>query len=195
MTLSDIQILYDFNYWAKARIMSVIEALGQEQFTKNLGSSHGGIHGTLVHVVGAEHIWLSRWIGKPVNKLLDAKDYLAIAAIRQKWDEVEQDMGDFVSNLTEENLSATVTYRTTEGKELSNPLWEMMQSRRWWDEPFHISPRADCNNVAPTRRKTNRNRPHYILSGATCIAQGREWALHREPRSSIELPSCGRTFP
>lgn len=127
MTISDIQTLYDFNYWAKARIMTVVETLSDEQFTKDLGSSHGGIQGTLVHIVGAEHIWLSRWIGQPANKLLDPKDYSTIPAIRQKWDDVEQDMSDFVSNLTEENLSATVTYRTTEGKQLSNPLWEMMQ--------------------------------------------------------------------
>lgn len=127
MTLADIQTLYDFNYWAKARIMSVVETLSQEQFTKNLGSSHGGIHGTLVHIVGAEHIWLSRWIGQAVFRLLDPKDYSTIPAVRQKWDEVEQQMGEFVGGLTEENLSAIVTYKTTEGRQFSNPLWQMMQ--------------------------------------------------------------------
>ena len=127
MTLADIHTLFEFHYWAKARIMSVVETLTQEQFTKNLGSSHGGIHGTLVHIVGAEHIWLSRWTGGPVFKLLDTADYPTIPAARQKWDEVEQQMGEFVGNLTEENLAAVVTYQTTEGKQFSNPLWQMMQ--------------------------------------------------------------------
>ena len=126
MMLADIRTLYEFNYWAKARIMRVVETLSGEQFTKNLGSSHGGIHETLVHIVGAEHIWLSRWIGQPVFKLLDPNDYLTIPTVRQKWDEVEQGMSQFVSNLTEENLSALVTYKTTEGKQFSNPLWQMM---------------------------------------------------------------------
>ncbi len=127
MTLADIQTLYDFNYWAKARIMSVVETLNQDQFTKDLGSSHGGIHGTLVHIVGAEHIWLSRWVGQPVFRLLNPTDYPTIPAVRQKWDEVEQQMGEFVGGLTEENLSAIVMYKTTEGKQFSNPLWQMMQ--------------------------------------------------------------------
>ena len=127
MTLADIQTLYEFNYWAKARIMGVVETLSQEQFTKNLGSSHGGIHGTLVHIVGAEHIWFSRWIGQSVNKLLEPNDYSTVPAVRQKWDEVEQGVSEFISNLTEENLSAVITYKTTEGKQFSNPLWQMMQ--------------------------------------------------------------------
>ncbi len=127
MTLNDIHLLFEYNYWAKARIMSVVERLTEEQFTKNLGSSHSGIHGTLVHIVGAEHIWLSRWIGKSEFKLLDPKDYLTRAIMQEKWDEVEQRMGEFVGSLTETDLSNVVTYRTTEGKQFSNPLWQMMQ--------------------------------------------------------------------
>lgn len=127
MTLNDIHLLFEYNYWAKARIMSVVERLTEEQFTKNLGSSHSGIHGTLVHIVGAEHIWLSRWIGKSEFKLLDPKDYPTRAIMQEKWDEVEQRMGEFVGSLTETDLSNVVTYRTTEGKQFSNPLWQMMQ--------------------------------------------------------------------
>ncbi len=127
MTLNGIHLLFEYNYWAKARIMSVVERLTEEQFTQNLGSSHSGIHGTLVHIVGAEHIWLSRWIGKSEFKLLDPKDYPTRAIMQEKWDEVEQRMGEFVGSLTETDLSNVVTYKTTEGKQFSNPLWQMMQ--------------------------------------------------------------------
>jgi uncharacterized damage-inducible protein DinB len=127
MALDDIRILFEFNYWAKARLMSVLESLSDEQFTKDLGSSHGGIHGTLVHIVGAENIWLSRWTDQTVLKLLDRKDYPTLATVREKWDEVERGMSEFVSILTEENISAVVTYRTIEGKQFSHPLWQLMQ--------------------------------------------------------------------
>jgi uncharacterized damage-inducible protein DinB len=127
MTLDDMRILFEFNYWAKARLMGVLESLSDEQFAKDLGSSHGGIYGTLLHVVGAENIWLSRWTDKTVLKLLDPKDYPTLAAVRKKWDEVEHGMSEFVSSLTEENISAVVTYKTTEGKQFSYPLWQMMQ--------------------------------------------------------------------
>jgi len=127
MTLADIQTLVEFNHWAKARLISVVEMLSEEQFAKDLGSSHRSIHGTLVHIVGAEHTWLSRWTGQPVFRLIDPKDYPTIPAVREKWDEVEQGMNEFVSKLTDERLSSVLIYKTMEGKQFSNILWQMMQ--------------------------------------------------------------------
>jgi uncharacterized damage-inducible protein DinB len=127
MTLADIQTLFEFNYWAKARLMSVVQSLSKEQFAKDLGSSHRSVHGTIVHTVGAEHIWLSRWTSQPVFKLIDPKDYPTITTVRQKWDEVEQGMSKFIPALTDERLSSILTYRTMEGKLVSIVLWQTMQ--------------------------------------------------------------------
>jgi uncharacterized damage-inducible protein DinB len=127
MTLADIRTLFEFNYWAKARLMGVVESLSEDQFAEDLGSSHRSVHGALCHIVGAEHIWLSRWTGLPVFKLIDPKDYPTITAVRQKWDEVEQGMSEFVSELTDERLSSVLRYKTREGKQFSNVLWQMMQ--------------------------------------------------------------------
>ena len=127
MTLTDIKMLFEFNYWAKKRLMPIVESLSEEQFAKDLGSSHRSIHGTLVHTVGAEHIWLSRWTGQPASKLIDPKDYPTTVAVRKKWDQVEQETSKFVSELTDERLASVLTYKTVEGKQLSNLLWQTMQ--------------------------------------------------------------------
>jgi hypothetical protein len=37
-------------------------------------------------------------------------------------------MSEFVSELTDERLLAVLTYKTTEGKQFSNIVWQMMQS-------------------------------------------------------------------
>jgi uncharacterized damage-inducible protein DinB len=126
MTLADIQTLFEFNYWAKARLMSVVELLSEEQFTKDLGSSHRSIHRTLVHIVGVEHIWFSRWTGQTVSKLVDPMDYPTFPAIQQEWDEVERGISGFVSALMDQKLSAVLTYKTTEGRQFSSVLWQTM---------------------------------------------------------------------
>jgi hypothetical protein len=51
-------------------------------------------------------------------------------AVQRKWDEVEQGMSDFVSELTNERLSAVLTYKTAGEKQFSNILWQTMQSHR-----------------------------------------------------------------
>jgi uncharacterized damage-inducible protein DinB len=80
-----------------------------------------------VHVVGAEHIWLSRWTGQRAFKLLDMKDCITIPIVQQKWNEVEQAVSEFVPELTDERLSAVLTYKTTEGKQFSSILWQTIQ--------------------------------------------------------------------
>ena len=39
MTSNDVQILIDYNYWARDRLLEAVAQLSQEQFTRDLGSS------------------------------------------------------------------------------------------------------------------------------------------------------------
>src|SRR3989475_8568441 len=50
---------------ANRRVFTALRALPPEQYFRDLKSSHGGIHGTLCHIVWAEQLWLYRWLGKP----------------------------------------------------------------------------------------------------------------------------------
>ena len=53
MTPSDIRTLYEFNYWAKGRMLGVLESLLEEDLYKDLKTSFGGIHSTIVHICAA----------------------------------------------------------------------------------------------------------------------------------------------
>ena len=79
MNLQDIHDLYDYNYWAKRRILAVVETLSPEQFAKDLSSSHGGIQGTLFHIMGAEEIWFKRWKGESPSSFGTAAPQQAIS--------------------------------------------------------------------------------------------------------------------
>lgn len=83
MTLQDIHILYEFNYWAKARMLGALDALPEQELYKDLKTSFGGIYGTLVHICGAEDIWLSRFKGIPNPKFLKNADLLDYAAVKK----------------------------------------------------------------------------------------------------------------
>ena len=55
--------LLDYTVWANHRPMRAAATLCVDDFKRDLGSSHGGVRGTLVHIMGAEWIWLERWKG------------------------------------------------------------------------------------------------------------------------------------
>ena len=46
-----IQELYRYNRWANDRMFEAVSSLSQDQFTKNLASSHPSVRDTLTHIV------------------------------------------------------------------------------------------------------------------------------------------------
>ena len=128
MHLKDIHNLYEFNYWANHKILGVIETLSPEQFTKDHGSSHGGIHGTLFHIMGAEEIWLKRWKGESPTTFSKAEDYPTLDALTQHWDVVEHEMMGFCHMLkTDDDILKVLSYNDLKGNSYAQPLYQMMQ--------------------------------------------------------------------
>ncbi len=65
MTLKEIRHLVAFNRWANQSFFDALSQLPAEQYARAMHSSHGGIHGTLAHLVRAEKGWLCRWLRQP----------------------------------------------------------------------------------------------------------------------------------
>ena len=128
MHLKDIHNLYEFNYWANHRILGIVETLTPEQFTKDMGSSHGGIHGTLFHTMGAEEIWLKRWKGESPTALRSASEFPSFDAVEEHWGMIEHEMMGFCHMLkTDEDILKVVSYKDIKGNPSSQPLYQMMQ--------------------------------------------------------------------
>ena len=128
MHIQDIHSLYDFNYWANHRILNIIETLSHEQFSKDLSSSHGGIHGTLFHQMGAEEIWLKRWKGVSPAIFSKAEDYQTFENLKQHWDMVEHEMLGFCHMLkSDDDIRKVISYEDLKGNEYSQPLFQLMQ--------------------------------------------------------------------
>ena len=64
MNLSDIKHLFDYTEWANDLAFNAAGALPDESLRRDVGISHGSIFGTLLHMAGAEWIWLERWHGR-----------------------------------------------------------------------------------------------------------------------------------
>ncbi|MBI1805262.1 MAG: DinB family protein [Ignavibacteriae bacterium] len=128
MHLHDIHLLYEFNYWAKELLLEVLETIPHEQYVKDFGSSHGGIHGTLVHIVGAEDLWLKRWKGESTINFMQAENFPGFESVRDAWMEVEMNMMGFCHMLkTDGDINKTIAYKDLKGNAYSQPLYQLMQ--------------------------------------------------------------------
>jgi len=119
-------MLYNYNYWANERILRAADKVGDAQFVAPARFSWDGLRGTLVHTLGAEWIWRSRWQGFSPNASLRAEDYLTVAALRARWREEETRMREYLASLTETDLTRVVNYRRISGGASAEPLWQLM---------------------------------------------------------------------
>jgi uncharacterized damage-inducible protein DinB len=127
MNVDDFRVLYDYNAWANHRTLESCAALDSEEFTRDLGSSFRSVRDTLVHIGGAEWIWLERWHGRAPQSMPQASDSPDLESVRRRSAEIERDLLDYVASLTPENLQRVVQYKTLAGTPMAQPLWQCLQ--------------------------------------------------------------------
>src|SRR5512135_764729 len=98
-----LQGLYEDNYWANERYLSVAESLTEEQLFRRQGHSWDSVHAVLVHMMSSERMWPQRWRGEQ-GTFLDPKDFPTIASLHEYWVDVENNMRTFIAEQTEQSL-------------------------------------------------------------------------------------------
>ena len=122
MIVAVLRELFEFNAWANRRILAALADLPSEAYQRDLQSSHGGIEGTLRHIVWAEHLWLTRWLENPAPAVAQGADLPSLAAVRDRWEEVEAERRRFLGRLTDSELDRTLTIRPTSGGQYVHTL-------------------------------------------------------------------------
>lgn len=126
MNKQDIQLLFDYNQWANARILKAASKLTEEQFLASAAFPQGGLRSTLTHTLFAEWIWRKRWEGESPTSGPKPEDFPNFEALKTHWMEEEKTLMRFVFNCTEEKLNQVIQYKSLKGDPFENILWQMM---------------------------------------------------------------------
>jgi uncharacterized damage-inducible protein DinB len=119
--------LLDYTRWANHRIVRAAATLTVDEFRRDLNSSHGGVRGTLVHMMWAELIWLERWKGLPNPRPFDESEFADVLALRERWNAVDEHRSAWFAELSADGPAAIVRYKTMDGKPYEEPLWQLVQ--------------------------------------------------------------------
>lgn len=123
----DLNRLFEYTSWANHRALRAAALLSTDDFKRDLGSSHGGVRGTLVHTMSAEWIWLERFKGVSPPRMFDEGEFANLIALRERWVTIEQHRGAWLGTLTPEGVSQVVRYQSTRGEVFKAPLWQLAQ--------------------------------------------------------------------
>jgi uncharacterized damage-inducible protein DinB len=126
MTLEDILTLFQYDEWATKRTVESLSPLSEEQYKRDLKSSHGGIHGTLVHIYSADCLWLERWKGNSNFAHFRPDEIPSLIALNDRWEEYRGSLHAYLVNVTDAKFSAQFSYTDKSGSKRSEPLYQQM---------------------------------------------------------------------
>ena len=125
MNVAEVKESFAYNAWAVRRLFDALAALPAEQYQQDLKSSFASIHGTVCHIVWAEQLWLTRWVGTPAPAVAQGKDLAGLADARARWDVLEAERAAFLAGFPDARLSDTITIQPTAGGAYSHTFREM----------------------------------------------------------------------
>jgi len=132
MNLADAKNLFSYTEWANELALDAAGKLADEHLRRDVGISHKSIFGTLVHMAGAEWIWLERWHGRSPAKAeawtrWSPESCADLALLKERWDQLVEQRTRFVSELDESRLAAELPFKLLSGDPSSMPLVNQMQ--------------------------------------------------------------------
>ena len=81
-----------------------VPQLSDEQFTQNVGYSHGSVRNQIVHLMSVDEAWFSGLRGVELPDGPDPASLVDRSRIREHWDGVEQPMRDYLAGLRDDML-------------------------------------------------------------------------------------------
>lgn len=126
MTVDFVKELYAYNRWANGETVAAVSHLDPGAFTRALGNSFASVRDTLVHILGAEWIWLERWNGRSPRALLSPAEFPDLPSITQKWKQIEEGQNALLRALRPSDLDKTISYVNPKGETWTYPLGQQL---------------------------------------------------------------------
>ncbi len=104
MNIDDVKTLYEYNYWANDQIFCSAQKVTVEQFEATENFPHGGLRGTLRHLISAEAVWRARLEDTTVTRL-DEKLYSTLESLEKRRHKEEKAMRSYLASLADEDLA------------------------------------------------------------------------------------------
>ena len=132
MNVAEIRQLYDYTEWANDLVLNSAEHIPQDQLLRDVQISHKSILNTLVHMAGAESIWLERWHGNSITGPNAWAEWTTehcgtVYDLQTKWQPIIDKRRGYIANLQDADLPRELGFRRINGEDYSMPLMHQMQ--------------------------------------------------------------------
>ena len=123
MNANAFRHFYDYHFTENRKIWDTyITSLSHEQFTQNVDYSQGSVRDQIVHLMSVDDTWFSALQGDEIPEPLNPADFDDRKIIRAHWDNVEQNMRDYLAELRDDMLFD----KPLDGEDKDLILWQVL---------------------------------------------------------------------
>jgi uncharacterized damage-inducible protein DinB len=127
MTLDELRDLYAYDAWANGRTFAAVLALPAGVADAAVVSSFPSIRATLAHLVGAEWVWLRRWLGESPPEIPGWTSGDDTAGLLRQLKAIEAERQVWLDQLTARDLTRVLGYRNLAGQSFADPLADLLR--------------------------------------------------------------------
>jgi uncharacterized damage-inducible protein DinB len=126
MNISNIHLMYEYNYWASGRILAAAAKVTEEQYLAPAEYPFGGLRGTLFHIVDGERLWRVLFETNKVVEEWKEEDFSDFKSLEKKFKEEETALRSYLSRLTDADMESHVRYTVEGGIQRDRILWHCL---------------------------------------------------------------------
>jgi uncharacterized damage-inducible protein DinB len=124
-SLDTLKLQIDYTIWASRRILKAAAALTPDELNRDFGTADRSVLGTLLHIGGADLVWIERMHGKSLTSH-PYGDRPTFDTLQTEWPRVWDRWRKYVEGLSEASAEEVVSYLTFKGVPYSTPVWQIV---------------------------------------------------------------------
>ena len=126
MNISNIHLMFEYNYWANGRIFNAAKPITPEQLLAPAEFPYGDLRATLVHIIDAEFGWRGLFENNKFNEEIKPEEFADVQSIHERAQIEEQAMRAYINGLTDADMESHKKYLTDTGEPRDRILWHCL---------------------------------------------------------------------
>ena len=120
-----LRLHLDYSAWASRRLLDAAANLDAEELTRDFKTADTNVIGTLAHVFAADRVWLARVKGETPGPFITPEDR-RLEVLQNDWPALHQRWKLFADPLSDQDISAVISYKDTKGNPYQSSLWQIL---------------------------------------------------------------------
>ncbi len=120
-----LRLHLEYSAWASRRVLGAAAELSPDELNRDFGTADHSVLGTLVHVLGADRVWLARMERLP-NPVYSTEEDYNLSAPQTGWPAIHEQWRRWAATMTDETVRQELAYQDMKGRPWKQPIWQLV---------------------------------------------------------------------